>query len=117
MSKERIKALNSELARLSAETNAAYAGMMTKSDNGVKSYTGESDELTAWNNMVEAGKLKNVELQGLVEQMKIDEGLKAAPTSKNAPSGIRRKSLGQMVVENEAWDESVKRKRIDAMEI
>lgn len=118
MSKERIKQLNAEIARLSEEAKSDYAVMMTKSDNGAKSYQGWADDLQNWNNKIEAGKLKNVELQGLVEQLKLDEGLKEqAPKSANAPRGVQRKTLGQMVVENEKWDEYSQRKEIKALEI
>lgn len=102
--KERIKELNADLQRLSNEADAAYKAIQTKSDNGKTAYDGWSDDLTKWNAMLDDGKKKRAELEGLI---KVDE-LAAdiyTPETKSRPAsrGGRPVTFSKMLLDSEEY--------------
>lgn len=102
---DRIKALNAELLKQSADAQELLKKMTEKSEDGKKAYDGWSDDLATYNAMVEDGTKKREFVKSLIEQEKTDEFL-TEPTTDATPKAAgqqpqRHKSWGQEFAESQ----------------
>lgn len=116
--KERIKELNAELQRLNSEADAKYKNIQAKSDNGKKSYDGWSDDLQAWNNMLDDGRKKRLELDGLTKSEELAEDL-YTPEAKSRPAmrSAKPTTMSRMLLESDEYKGDPKAKNGLAFEV
>ncbi|HWQ32548.1 MAG TPA: phage major capsid protein [Blastocatellia bacterium] len=119
--KERIKQLNAELQKLSAEARALYDEMDKKSEKGTKAYDGQSADVEKFNKLTADGETKLEELKRLQKQLEIDETVnRPADPAKAAPAAaapVQRRSIGQRVIESEEYKQALVTKNLARVEM
>jgi HK97 family phage major capsid protein len=116
--KERIKELNAELQRLNSEADAKYKDIQAKSDNGKKSYDGWSDDLQTWNNMLDDGRKKRLELDGLTKSEELAEDLYTPePKSRPATRSAKPTTISKLLLESDEYKADPKAKNGLAFEV
>lgn len=103
--KERIKELNAEIQRLSNEADAHYKSIQTKSDNGTKAYDGWADDLAKWNNMLDDGKRKRAELEGLVKSEELAEEIYTPEqkSGRRSTRGAQPATMSKMLLSSDEY--------------
>jgi HK97 family phage major capsid protein len=119
--KEKIKQLNTELQKLSADAKELYADMTKKSDDGKKAYDGQSDDRAKLIALEARGQEIVTELKALNGLTQIDqianepaEGQKTVPTAGGQP---QVKSIGQQVIDSPQFKAAGQTKNLDVVEI
>lgn len=118
-SKETVKQLNADIARLSSEAKAIHADIKTKSNSGANDYTGRVDDLAKLDAVLDAGMAKRDELAREQKELALDEVTEAKNEEREegARSGRRVKSLGEQVLETDQFKEGQKQRKMDVVEI
>lgn len=112
--KDRIKQLNTEIQKLTADAKSLYEEMDRKSDKGVREYDGHSDDLTKFNKLIADGERKKDERDRLQTLSALDADVnQPAPDAKAVPSpaggAVVIKSLGQQLIESDQFKQARER--------
>lgn len=110
MSKERIQQLNADIQRLSNEADSHYKSIQTKSDDGKKAYDGWSDDLTKWNGMLDEGKRKRSELEGLIKAQELAEDVYTPEVKTRTTKSGRGTTLSDVLLKSEQYERNPKAK-------